>query len=210
MSPQPSVVHVGVSKLGEPRSCCPGAIAVVHLQEAFTDPGVGASGDGALDLRVVGQVAHGDDSTRHRLQSHMNQKRATHGRLSSSDDTDPSDALEQWLQRHGHHLQQSTERAQADVDGIKLRFQSRPNSSGAGERVVGVEPSDLQPTSLPVPPPAIPLASPPAARSDMPRPVLQSPTGHAGVRLWTSEIVWSCKKSSSSRDKRCDIPFARK
>ena len=32
---------------------------IVHLQEAVTDPGVGASGDDALDLRVVGQVAHG-------------------------------------------------------------------------------------------------------------------------------------------------------
>ena len=30
----------------------------MHLQEARTDPGVGASGDDALDLRVVGQVAH--------------------------------------------------------------------------------------------------------------------------------------------------------
>ena len=54
-SPQPSVVHVGVSKLGEPRSCCPGAFALVHLQETLTDPGVRASGADALDLRVVGQ-----------------------------------------------------------------------------------------------------------------------------------------------------------
>ena len=52
-SPPPSVVHFGVSKLGEPRSCCPGAFALVHLQEAFTDPGVSASGDDALDLRGV-------------------------------------------------------------------------------------------------------------------------------------------------------------
>ena len=34
-SPPPSVVHVGVSKLGEPRSFCPGAFALVHLQEAL-------------------------------------------------------------------------------------------------------------------------------------------------------------------------------
>ena len=34
-SPQPSVVHVEANKLGEPRSCCPGALALVHLQEAF-------------------------------------------------------------------------------------------------------------------------------------------------------------------------------
>ena len=33
-SPQPSVVHVGIRKLGEPRSCCSGALALVHLQEA--------------------------------------------------------------------------------------------------------------------------------------------------------------------------------
>ena len=32
-SPQPSVVHVGISKLGEPRSCCSGALALEHLQE---------------------------------------------------------------------------------------------------------------------------------------------------------------------------------
>ena len=31
----------------------------MHLQEALTDPGVSASGDDALDLRVVGLVAHG-------------------------------------------------------------------------------------------------------------------------------------------------------
>ena len=31
----------------------------MHLQEALGDPGVRASGDDALDLRVVGQVAHG-------------------------------------------------------------------------------------------------------------------------------------------------------
>ena len=55
---KPSVVHVGVSKLGEPRSCCPGAFVLVHLQEALTDPGVSTNGDDALDLRVVGQVAH--------------------------------------------------------------------------------------------------------------------------------------------------------
>ena len=41
-SPQPGVVHVGVSKLGELRSCCPRARALVHLQEAFTDPEVPA------------------------------------------------------------------------------------------------------------------------------------------------------------------------
>ena len=41
-SPQSSVVHVGVSKLDEPRSCCPGALALVHLQEALTDLGVKA------------------------------------------------------------------------------------------------------------------------------------------------------------------------
>ena len=58
-SPQPSVVHVGVSRFGELRSCCPGALALVHRQEAVTDLGVSASGDDALDLRVVGQVAHG-------------------------------------------------------------------------------------------------------------------------------------------------------
>ena len=58
-SPQPNVVHVGVGKLGEPPWCCAGALALVHLQEAFTDPGVVASGDDALDLHVVGQVAHG-------------------------------------------------------------------------------------------------------------------------------------------------------
>ena len=33
-----------------------GAVALVHLQEAFT---VSASGDDALDVCVVGQVAHG-------------------------------------------------------------------------------------------------------------------------------------------------------
>ena len=33
-SPQASVVHVGFSKLGEPRSCCSGALALVLLQEA--------------------------------------------------------------------------------------------------------------------------------------------------------------------------------
>ena len=44
------MVHVEVSKLGEPRSCRPGALP---------DPGVSASGDDALDLRVVGQVVHG-------------------------------------------------------------------------------------------------------------------------------------------------------
>ena len=33
-SPQPSVAHVGISKLGDPRSCCSGALALVHLQEA--------------------------------------------------------------------------------------------------------------------------------------------------------------------------------
>ena len=37
VSPQPRVVHVGVSKLSEPRSCRPGALALVHLQEALTD-----------------------------------------------------------------------------------------------------------------------------------------------------------------------------
>ena len=58
-SPQSNVVHFGVSKLGEPRSCCPGALALVHVQEAVTDPGVSASGGDALDLRVVGHVAHG-------------------------------------------------------------------------------------------------------------------------------------------------------
>ena len=58
-SPKPSVVHVGFSKLGEPRSCCPGALALVRLQEALTDPGVSASSGDALDLRMVGQVAHG-------------------------------------------------------------------------------------------------------------------------------------------------------
>ena len=31
----------------------------MHLQEAVIVPGVSASGDDALDIRVVGQVAHG-------------------------------------------------------------------------------------------------------------------------------------------------------
>ena len=55
-------------------SCRPGALALVHLQEALTDPGVSASGDGALDLRVVGQVAHGDDphATGYRPQARIN------------------------------------------------------------------------------------------------------------------------------------------
>ena len=47
-------MHLGFSKLGEPRSCSPEALALVHLQEALTDPGVCSSGDDALDLRVVG------------------------------------------------------------------------------------------------------------------------------------------------------------
>ena len=58
-SPQPSVVRVGLRKLGEPRSCCPGALVFVHLQEAVTAPGVSARGDDALDLRVGGQLAYG-------------------------------------------------------------------------------------------------------------------------------------------------------
>ena len=37
----------------------PGTLALVHLQEALMDLVVSASGDDALDLRVVGQVAHG-------------------------------------------------------------------------------------------------------------------------------------------------------
>ena len=36
-SPQPSVVHVGVSYLREPRSCCPRSLALLHLQEALTN-----------------------------------------------------------------------------------------------------------------------------------------------------------------------------
>ena len=35
----------------------PKSLALVHLQEALTDPGVSASDDDALDLRVVWQVA---------------------------------------------------------------------------------------------------------------------------------------------------------
>ena len=58
-SPQSSVVHVGVSKLSERRSCCPRAFALVQLQEAVTDPGVSASGGDAIDHGGVGQVAHG-------------------------------------------------------------------------------------------------------------------------------------------------------
>ena len=69
-SPPPSVVHVGGQRARRAFfRRCPGAFALVHLQEALTDPGVSASGDDAvvrvsgddaLDLRVVGQVAHGD------------------------------------------------------------------------------------------------------------------------------------------------------
>ena len=53
------------------RSVCStlGAVAVVHLQEAVTDRGVGAIGDGVLNLRVAGQVAHSDDSAHHHLQA---------------------------------------------------------------------------------------------------------------------------------------------
>ena len=40
-------------------ACCPCALALVRLEEALTNPGVSVSGDDALDLRVVGQVAHG-------------------------------------------------------------------------------------------------------------------------------------------------------
>ena len=58
VSPQPSVVHVG-SASSASRIRAAQEPSLVHLQEALTNPGVSASCDDALDLRVDGQVSHG-------------------------------------------------------------------------------------------------------------------------------------------------------
>ena len=54
--PQPRVVHVRITELGKARACRPGALTLMHLQQALRDARVNVCSDDALDLGALARV----------------------------------------------------------------------------------------------------------------------------------------------------------
>ena len=54
--PQPRVVHVRITELGKARACSPGALSLMHLQQALTDARVNVRSDDALNLGALARV----------------------------------------------------------------------------------------------------------------------------------------------------------
>ena len=51
--PQPGVIYVHTTELGEPRVSRPGALALMHLEQVLLNACVNTSGDDALDLHSL-------------------------------------------------------------------------------------------------------------------------------------------------------------
>ena len=55
-APQPRVVHVRVTELSKARTCSPGTLPLMHLQQALTDARINVRSDDALDLGSLALV----------------------------------------------------------------------------------------------------------------------------------------------------------